>query len=143
MADERTDGGTQDDRKCSCKALAGAVTKAAHADRNTGAREPAVPQGRKLDLANVTAVPADSPAARIRDGAEALAAHRAYLEAQGLGGGAGGAGGAAQGVGAGPAVTYSATPSQYASSPGLAKLDAGRGSSGYTPQCNGPRGGKR
>jgi hypothetical protein len=68
-----------------------------HKDRNTGRAEPAVPQGRKLDLANVTAVPADSPAASIKNGAEALAAHRAYLEAQAAGGGTGGASGGAPG----------------------------------------------
>jgi hypothetical protein len=129
------------DEKCPCKGQPVAVTKAAHRDQNTGTREPAVPTGRKLDFANITAVPADSPAARIRNGAEALAAHRAYLEAQAAGGG--GTGGPAPGAGGDFGVTYAgATPSVYTSCPGLAKLDAGRGPSGYAVQAN-SRGGKR
>jgi hypothetical protein len=137
---------TQDDAKCSCKAGPVAVQKsAAHRDQNTGTREPAVPQGRKLDLANATAVPADSPAAGIKNGAEALAAHRAYLEAQAAGTAGGGAAGGASGPGAELGVTYRGTagaPSQYVNAPGLAAHDAGRGSRGYTPQAN-PRGGRR
>jgi hypothetical protein len=115
-----------------------------HRDQNTGAKEPAAPRGRRLDVnaANPTAVPADSPAASIKNGAEALAAHRAYLEAQAAGGGAG-TGGGGEATGGDLGVTYAGgTPSQYARSPGLAKLDAGRGASGYTPQAN-PKGGRR
>jgi hypothetical protein len=83
------------DEKCECgKRQVVAVTKALHRTPNPGSRpEPAVPQGRKIDAANISAVPADSPAARIRDGAQVLAAHRAYLEAQAAGGGTGGTGG--------------------------------------------------
>jgi hypothetical protein len=112
----------RDDAKCSCKALGAAVAKAAHADRNTGAREPAAPTGRKPDLANITAVPSDSPAARIRDGAQALAAHRAYLEAQAAGTGEGGAGGPAPGPDL--SVTYRGTGGGL--SPALQAVDAGR-----------------
>jgi hypothetical protein len=110
------------DEKCGRgKQLSAAVTKAAgHRDQNTGRAEPAVPQGRKLDLANVTAVPADSPAAGIKNGAEALAAHRAYLEAQAAGGG--GAGGIAPGPDLG--VTFRGDSGGLPAS--LKSLDAGR-----------------
>jgi hypothetical protein len=67
-------------------------------------------------------VPADSPAAGIKDGAEALAAHRADLEAQAAGGGAGGAGGPAPGPELG--VTYRGTGGGL--SPALQAVDAGR-----------------
>jgi hypothetical protein len=117
-----------------------------HRDQNTGAKEPAAPQGRRLDVnaANPTAVPADSPAASIKNGAEALAAHRAYLEAQAAGGGAG-AGGGSEALGPDLTTTYRGTggpPSQYVNCPGLAAYDAGRGG-GYVPQRNSSGGGKR
>jgi hypothetical protein len=119
MADQQT----EDDRKCACKGGPVAVQKsAAHKDRNTGTCEPAVPQGRKLDLQNITAVPADSPAARIRDGAQALAAHRVYLEAQAAGGGTGGASGGAPGADLG--VTFRGDSGGLPAS--LKSVDAGR-----------------
>jgi hypothetical protein len=107
MADERTaDDSTRDDAKCACKGGPAAVRKSAaqHRTPNPGSKpEPAVPTGRKLDLANVTAVPADSPAASIKNGAEALAAHRRYLEAQAAGGSSSG------GVGDAPGPELSVT----------------------------------
>jgi hypothetical protein len=113
------------DEKCSCKAAPAAVQKSAaqHRTPNPGSRpEPAVPQGRKIDTANITAVPADSPAARIRDGAESLAAHRAYLEAQAARGGNTSAGGTAPGPDL--SVTYRGTGGGL--SPALQAYDAGR-----------------
>jgi hypothetical protein len=136
------------DEKCGCgKQLAAAVTKAAHRDQNTGTREPAVPAGRKINLDGVTSVPADLShlvPRDIRDGGQALQYLRYLAAGQSAGGGNGGAAGT---PGAAPAgeigVTYAgATPSQYASCPGLARLDAGRGASGYTPQAN-AKGGRR
>jgi hypothetical protein len=134
------------DEKCGCgKQLAAAVVaKAAHADRNTGAREPAAPAGRKIDVTGLTAVPADMShliPRHIRDGGQALQYLRDLAAGQASGGGTGGLGGG-NAAGGELGVTFSATPSQYGHAPGLAAYDAGRGG-GYVPQCNGPRGGKR
>jgi hypothetical protein len=132
------------DEKCPCKGQPAAVTKAAHRDQNTGTREPAVPQGRKLDVTGLTSVPADMAhlvPRDIKDGAAALQYLRDLAAGQSAGGN-GGAGGTAPGGGGELGVTFSATPSQYAGRPNLAKLDAGRGPSGYAVQAN-SRGGKR
>jgi hypothetical protein len=108
MADRQA----EDDTKCACKGAPAAVQKSAaqHRTPNPGSKpEPAVPQGRKLDLANVTAVPADSPAAGIKNGAEALAAHRRYLAAQAAGGAGGGTGGGGEALGPDLSVTNRGT----------------------------------
>jgi hypothetical protein len=114
-----------DDAKgCGCKQAGTVVTKAATGrDFNTRQPQPQVPTGRKLDFANVTAVPADSPAARIPNGAEALAAHRAYLEAQAAGT-AGGSGTGGNGGGDQLSVTYRGTSGGLPRA--LAAVDASR-----------------
>jgi hypothetical protein len=143
MADQQT----EDDRKCACKGGPAAVQKSAarHRDANTGAPEPAAPQGRRINVDGLTAVPADLShlvPRNIRDGGQALQYLRDLAASQAAGGS--GVGGPAPGGGGELGVTYAGgTPSQYTSCPGLGKFDAGRGASGYTPQCNAPRGGKR
>jgi hypothetical protein len=148
MADERTaDDSTRDDAKgCACgKGLGGAVTKAAHQDRNTGRAEPAVPTGKPLELpTTLSADIAHLVPPGVRDGAEALQAVRAILAARAGGGGAG-TGGGGEALGPDLTTTYRGTggpPSQYVNSPGLAAYDAGRGG-GYVPQRNSSRGGRR
>jgi hypothetical protein len=133
MANEPTanPGREADDAKCACKKAPAAVQKSAaqHRDPNSlhdgrgGQPEPTVPRGRKLDFANVTAVPADSPAATIRNGAEALSAHRRFLEAQAAGTASGSGGTGGNGGGSQLGVTYRTGGGLPAS---LAAVDAGR-----------------
>jgi hypothetical protein len=86
--------------------------KARHRDFNTQTPEPAVPRGRgfTFDPANPGAVPADSPARSVKDGAEATAAHRA--------------GGGDAGFGAD--VAPQLRNASEGLSPALKKVDAGR-----------------